>query len=380
MNVMKFVCATDLATNTSSELMIPIFGGVGLLLLVIVVFFSKRGTHSTEESINDPQVDIDNTTESSNATKRPTKASERTLGYHKGLQKSRGFLAATMDKLFGSGVDESILEELEETLLMADVGIHTTNQIIEQVRQASNKDVDPRAILKEELLSNMSQDVPLIVGEDCPYVIVMVGVNGSGKTTTIGKLAHRYIQEGKSVMVAAGDTFRAGAIEQLQKWAERVGADFISSEPGADPASVMYNALDAARARKIDVLLCDTAGRLQTHGSLMAELGKVIKVMKKKMPDAPHECLLVLDSTIGQNALSQAKGFTEAAPLTGVVLTKLDGTAKGGVVLAVKRELGIPVRLIGLGEGVDDLTDFNRELFVNALLDTQETTEEDGEQ
>ena len=375
---MRFVFATDLATDTSTgtDLMVPGLALAVVVLLILVIYFSRKGPKSGEPSIGEEE----GTTSTSERTQVPVKH-RKGKGYHKGLQKSRGFLAATMDKLFGSGVDEDILEELEETLLMADVGSKTTSQIIEQVRKASNKDVDLKALLKNELLSTMSEDVPLRVADNHPYVIMMVGVNGSGKTTTIGKLAHRYIQEGKSVMVAAGDTFRAGAIEQLQVWAERVGADFISSEPGADPASVMYNALDAARARDIDVLLCDTAGRLQAHGALMAELGKVMKVvMKKKMPEAPHECLLVLDSTIGQNALSQAKGFTEATPLTGVVLTKLDGTAKGGVVLAVKRELGIPVRLIGLGEGADDLTDFNRELFVNALLDIQESTEEGGEQ
>lgn len=369
------------ATGVDSGLNVQVLGIAGLVLLVVVVYFFQKGTSSDEQEVVESQIVQDDGGSSSGSPQTSeSKQQKRGRNYHKGLQKSRGFLAATMDRLFGSGVDESILEELEETLLMADVGIHTTNQIIEHVRQASNKEVDLKALLKEQLLSTMSEDAPLIVSEDRPYVIMMVGVNGSGKTTTIGKLAHRYIQEGKSVMVAAGDTFRAGAIEQLQVWAERVGADFISSEPGADPASVMYNALDAAKARGVDVLLCDTAGRLQAHGALMAELGKVMKVMKKKMPEAPHECLLVLDSTIGQNALSQAKGFTKATPLTGVVLTKLDGTAKGGVVLAVKRELGIPVRLIGLGEGADDLTDFNRALFVNALLDIQESIEEDGEQ
>lgn len=360
----------------------PIGVGVGVVLVIIlfVIVISqsrKKGAPVDDLDGNSSDVTVEDKQDSSGSSEKVK--NKRGKGYHKGLSKSRGFLASTMERLFGASVDEAILEELEETLLMADVGIQTTTQIVEQVRQAANKEDDLRVVLRRELLATMDKDVPLKVTEDRPYVIMMVGVNGSGKTTTIGKLAHRYIQEGKSVMVAAGDTFRAGAIEQLQVWAERVGADFISSEPGADPASVMYNALDAARARKIDVLLCDTAGRLQAHGALMAELGKVMKVMKKKMPEAPHECLLVLDSTIGQNALSQAKGFTEATPLTGVVLTKLDGTAKGGVVLAVKRELGIPVRLIGLGEGVDDLTDFNRELFVDALLDNNESIDQDGE-
>ena len=361
---MKGLLATEASTVEAATVSTEIIVVAVVVLAVVSALILKLMKGSNEGASEE-------TTGTESTPLTTQRKGTRGKGYYKGLQKSRGFLANTMEKLFGSGVDEAVLEELEETLLMADVGIQTTNQIIEQVRRAANKDVDLQALLKAELLSTMAEDVPLVVNDHKPYVIMMVGVNGSGKTTTIGKLAHRYAQEGKSVMVAAGDTFRAGAIEQLQVWAERVGADFISSEPGADPASVMYNALDAAKARGVDVLLCDTAGRLQAHGALMAELGKVMKVMKKKMPEAPHECLLVLDSTIGQNALSQAKGFTEATPLTGVVLTKLDGTAKGGVVLAVKRELNIPVRLIGLGEGPDDLTDFNRELFVNALLDIQ---------
>lgn len=361
---MKGLFATEAAAVETATMSTEVIIVGAVVLAVVMALIIKIMSGSNEEI-------VDEIAENGSVQSKAQKKGSQGKGYYKGLQKSRGFLSSTMEKLFGSGVDEAVLEELEETLLMADVGIQTTNQIIGQVRQAGNKDVDLQALLKAELLSTMAEDVLLQVDEHKPYVIMMVGVNGSGKTTTIGKLAHRYTQEGKSVMVAAGDTFRAGAIEQLQVWAERVGADFISSEPGADPASVMYNALDAAKARGVDVLLCDTAGRLQAHGALMAELGKVMKVMKKKMPEAPHECLLVLDSTIGQNALSQAKGFTEATPLTGVVLTKLDGTAKGGVVLAVKRELNIPVRLIGLGEGPDDLTDFNRELFVNALLDIQ---------
>ncbi len=358
---MNGLLATEEVIETSTMLAPEVLGVVGVFIIVIVIIvWSKKSTSNVED--DEPLSTSSESTDSNTHVKSQK--------YHQGLQRSRGFLAGAMERLFGSGVDEETLEQLEETLLMADVGIQTTMQIVEQVRKSAtqNKEADLRAVLQRELLATMNEDVPLRVEGASPYVIMMVGVNGSGKTTTIGKLAHRFVQEGKSVMVAAGDTFRAGAIQQLQVWAERVGADFISAEPGADPASVMYNALDAAKARNVDVLLCDTAGRLQAHGALMAELGKVMKVMKKKMPDAPHECLLVLDSTIGQNALSQAKGFTEATPLTGVVLTKLDGTAKGGVVLAVKRELGIPVRLIGLGEGAEDLRDFDRELFVEALL------------
>ena len=377
------VCIATQETIAEVSASIPVEWIGVLVVLVIVVFvivISRSRQHQNAIGVLKPsdnevgedsavQVEKEHHSVSVDGSKR------RTKGYHKGLSKSRGFLASTMEKLFGSGVDETILEELEETLLMADVGMQTTNQIVEQVRKAANKEDDLRVVLRRELLATLDKDFPLLIGDAKPFVVMMVGVNGSGKTTTIGKLAHRFVQEGKTVMVAAGDTFRAGAIEQLQVWAERVGAEFISSEPGADPASVMYNALDAAKARDIDVLLCDTAGRLQAHGALMAELGKVMKVMKKKQPDAPHECLLVLDATIGQNALSQAKGFTEATPLTGVVLTKLDGTAKGGIVLAVKRELDIPVRLIGLGEGAEDLRDFDREMFVDALLDIEQEGE-----
>jgi fused signal recognition particle receptor len=289
--------------------------------------------------------------------------------YKSGLSKSRGFLSQVLKRITGSGVDEDTLEELEETLLMADVGAKTSFSIVEKLRQYSNSDDNLQDVLKTELMNILQEDVPLVIGEERPYVMVMVGVNGSGKTTTIGKLAHRYVQEGLTVMVAAGDTYRAGAIEQLKVWADRVGAEFVSASPGADPGSVMYNALDSAKAKNIDVLLCDTAGRLQAQRALMDELKKVVRVIQKKQPDAPHECLLVLDSTIGQNALAQADGFIKAAPLTGVVLTKLDGTAKGGVVLAVKNETNIPVRLVGLGEQPDDLQDFNREMFINAIFD-----------
>jgi len=369
-----FIATQETLVDVGTQSSIGVGVGVVLVIILFVIVVSRSRKNEPADGSTGTGNDV--TVEegsSEQGTKEPIQ--NRGKGYHKGLSKSRGFLASTMERLFGASVDESILEELEETLLMADVGMQTTTQIVEQVRQAANKEDDLRVVLRRELLATMDEDVPLLIGDSKPFVVMMVGVNGSGKTTTIGKLAHRFVEEGKTVMVAAGDTFRAGAIEQLQVWAERVGAEFISSEPGADPASVMYNALDAAKAREVDVLLCDTAGRLQAHGALMAELGKVMKVMKKKQPDAPHECLLVLDSTIGQNALSQAKGFTEATPLTGVVLTKLDGTAKGGVVLAVKRELGIPVRLIGLGEGADDLRDFDREMFVDALLDLDQEGE-----
>jgi fused signal recognition particle receptor len=279
-------------------------------------------------------------------------------------------LGRSFEKIFGSGIDEDVLEEVEEALLTADVGVQTSLSLVEMLREQGAKKSGPelRKILRKELRSLLEDDQPLEIGDNRPHVIVMIGVNGSGKTTTIGKLAHRLIQDGKTVMMAAGDTFRAGAIDQLRIWAERTGAEFISSAPGSDPASVIYNALEAAKVKNVDVLLCDTAGRLQAQQALMEELGKVMRVCKKVIPDAPHETLLVLDATIGQNALSQAKGFMKVAPISGVVLTKLDGTAKGGIVLAVKKELGIPVKLVGLGEGLDDLHDFQADLFIEALL------------
>jgi fused signal recognition particle receptor len=208
----------------------------------------------------------------------------------------------------------------------------------------------------------------MAVPEEGPLVIMMVGVNGSGKTTTIGKLAARYKREGKKVMLGAGDTFRAGAIEQLQVWGERAGVPVIAQKAGADPAAVLYDTLSAGRAREMDVIICDTAGRLQAHGGLMDELAKVVRVLNKAMPGAPHEVLLVLDGTIGQNALSQARIFKDVVGATGVVLTKLDGTARGGVVVAVGEQMGLPVKLVGLGEGVDDLVDFDPEAFVDALI------------
>lgn len=281
---MNGLLATEEVTEVSTMLSPEVLGVVGVFIIVIVIMVLGKKSTTTVDG-DEPQ---SRSSESTGSNKQG-----KSQKYHQGLQKSRGFMAGAMERLFGSGVDEDALEELEETLLMADVGMQTTIQIVEQVRKsaAQNKEADLRAVLQRELLATMDEDVPLRVEGVGPYVIMMVGVNGSGKTTTIGKLAHRFVQEGKSVMVAAGDTFRAGAIEQLQVWAERVGAEFISSEPGADPASVMFNALDAAKARNVDVLLCDTAGRLQAHGALMAELGKVMKVMKKN-PRCPSRMFI----------------------------------------------------------------------------------------
>jgi len=361
------------------EIALYVVIAIGIVSSVIFVFARSSAKQIPVQEPADSQSKTPEIVAEQQSAVAPTPVISDNQRFLAGLKRSRGVLAKSLQKIFGGGVDEDVLEELEEALLMADVGVHTSMSLVDKLRESGRKVKEPgelQEILRAELMSLLGQSEPLQISEAKPHVILMIGVNGSGKTTTIGKLAHRLIQEGKSVMVAAGDTFRAGAIEQLEVWAERSGAQFISASPGADPASVIHNALTAAKARDVDVVLCDTAGRLQAQQALMAELGKVVKVSQKLIPEAPHETLLVLDATIGQNALSQAEGFTKVAPITGVVLTKLDGTAKGGVVLAVRKELGIPVRLVGLGEGKNDLRDFNAELFVNALLDQNKSEEE----
>lgn len=344
---------------------------IGIFILLKMKVLSARKDEEPAKLEEDKNIEIPDEAQVSEKkiAVKPKRAGDRE-SFLGGLSKSRGLLGRSFDKVFGTGIDEDVLEEVEEALLTADVGVQTSLALVETLRSQGSKKsgAELKELLKGELLALLDDDKPLQVEGHKPYVIVMIGVNGSGKTTTIGKLAHRFVQEGKSVMMAAGDTFRAGAIDQLKVWAERTGAEFVSSAPGSDPASVIYNGLEAAKAKNVDVLLCDTAGRLQAQQALMEELGKVMRVVKKVIPDAPHETLLVLDATIGQNALSQAKGFTKVAPISGIALTKLDGTAKGGVVLAVKKELGIPVKLVGLGEGLDDLRDFQSKLFVEALL------------
>ena len=273
-------------------------------------------------------------------------------------------------------VDDALFEELETRLLMADVGITATREIItnltDKVDRHQLKDSDALfAALKEEL-KRLLQPVclPLVLADKPlkPQVILMVGVNGVGKTTTIGKLAKRYQAEGRKVLLAAGDTFRAAAVEQLQIWGERNSVPVIAQHTGADSASVVFDALHAAQARKVDLLIADTAGRLHNKSNLMEELAKVHRVLQKLDPEAPHEVLLVLDAATGQNALAQAREFNKSIPITGLVLTKLDGTAKGGIVFALARELNIPVRFIGVGEQADDLRDFDADSFVDALL------------
>ena len=296
----------------------------------------------------------------------------------KGLSKTRSGLTEGLASvvLGARAIDDELLEEIETQLLTADVGVDATQAIIKdlttRVSRKQLKDADGlMAALRENMASLLEAiDRPLVIETaHKPFVILMVGINGAGKTTTIGKLANRFKAEGRSVMLAAGDTFRAAAVEQLQTWGTRNDVPVIAQHTGADAASVIYDALAAARARGTDVLIADTAGRLHTQSNLMEELKKIKRVMTKLDPDAPHEVMLVLDAGTGQNALSQAQQFRDAVQVSGITLTKLDGTAKGGIVVAVQKELGVPVKLVGLGEGPDDLAPFDPDAFVSALLD-----------
>ncbi len=292
-----------------------------------------------------------------------------------GLTKAKQGITDKIDTVLKSytKVDEELLEDLEEVLITADVGVNTTMDIIERLRDVikSKKITDPKDVrielqlIVEEILTSDNSKLDV---EHSPTIILMVGVNGVGKTTTIGKLANRYKSEGKKVLLAAGDTFRAAAIEQLEVWANRSNVDIIKHQEGADPGAVIFDAIKAAKARNVDLLICDTAGRLHNKANLMNELGKVFKIVDREFPEAKREVLLVVDATTGQNAVSQAKTFKQVADITGIVLTKLDGTAKGGVVLAVKSEVDVPVKLIGVGESVEDLQDFDAKAFSDALF------------
>ncbi|WP_058303894.1 signal recognition particle-docking protein FtsY [Gorillibacterium timonense] len=297
--------------------------------------------------------------------------------FKEGLSKTRDlFVERVEDLMFRhKKIDEEFYEELEEILIGADVGVNTVMKLIDELRvEVKKRKIEEAAelkpILSEKLvgLLRSEAETSLHMAAEGMTVILFVGVNGVGKTTSIGKLAHRFKQEGKKVMLAAGDTFRAGAIEQLEVWGQRVGVDVIKQQAGSDPAAVMFDAIQAAKTRGVDVLLCDTAGRLQNKVNLMEELNKIYRVIKREVPDAPHEVLLVLDATTGQNALSQAKLFGEKTGVTGLILTKLDGTAKGGIVIAIRQELDIPVKFVGLGEKMDDMQEFDSEQFVHALF------------
>jgi fused signal recognition particle receptor len=308
-------------------------------------------------------------------TKQTNSVTEK---FKDGLTKTRDNFSGKVNDLVARyrKVDEDFFEELEEILIGADVGFDTVMELIDELKmEVKRKNIqDPAAVqvvISEKLVDiykGDEEEVNTINIQEGLTVILFVGVNGVGKTTTIGKLAHKYKSEGKKVLLAAGDTFRAGAIEQLEVWGERVGVEVIKQSAGSDPAAVMYDAVQAAKSRNADILLCDTAGRLQNKVNLMKELEKVKRVIEREIPGAPHEVLLVLDATTGQNALVQAKTFKEATDVSGIVLTKLDGTAKGGIVLAIRNELKIPVKFVGLGEKMDDLQQFDAEQYVYGLF------------
>ena len=294
-----------------------------------------------------------------------------------GVQKTRsGLVDRLEDVLAGKKeIDADLLEELEYALITADVGVRTVEDILERIRQRVDRKMagdaaEIRNLIREHLLEVLrASETPLHTVARPPAVVMVVGVNGAGKTTTIGKLANRFLGEGRQVLLCAADTFRAAAIEQLEVWAQRAGVDMIRQKTGADPSAVVFDALQAAKARDVDYVIIDTAGRLHTKENLMAELEKMRRTTERVIPGAPHEVWLVLDATTGQNGLEQARKFTESAGVTGIVLTKLDGTAKGGVVIAIARELNLPIRYIGIGEKLDDLVPFEPERFIQSLFD-----------
>ena len=304
-----------------------------------------------------------------------------------GLKKTSDAVNHSLDSVFAAfvKVDDDLLEELEEALILSDVGASTAAKIVAEVekraklRKTTTAD-ELRDLLREVLTDNMLDNQPLNT-DGKPAVILVIGVNGVGKTTSIGKLAARYVNEGKKVMLSAADTFRAAAADQLEIWAKRAGADIVRHGEGADPAAVVFDSISAAKARGSDIIIVDTAGRLHNKANLMNELAKIDRVISRELPDASRETLLVLDATTGQNAVHQAEEFNKAAELTGIILTKLDGTAKGGIVIAISAGLGVPVKLVGVGEGIDDLIDFDRAAFLEAILPpVHENAENDEEQ
>ena len=304
-----------------------------------------------------------------------------------GLKKTSDAVNHSLDSVFAAfvKVDDDLLEELEEALILSDVGASTAAKIVAEVekraklRKTTTAD-ELRDLLREVLTDNMLDNQPLNT-DGKPAVILVIGVNGVGKTTSIGKLAARYVNEGKKVMLSAADTFRAAAADQLEIWAKRAGADIVRHGEGADPAAVVFDSISAAKARGSDIIIVDTAGRLHNKANLMNELAKIDRVISRELPNASRETPLVLDATTGQNAVHQAEEFNKAAELTGIILTKLDGTAKGGIVIAISAGLGVPVKLVGVGEGIDDLIDFDRAAFLEAILPpVHENAENDEEQ
>lgn len=375
---------------------------IGVLLALIALWIKPRAMNKLKDSSKDESAQIheqavEKTSENDNEQvsnhldsqesndqekvelpidESPNRLFERVKN---GLSRTRNSLGSGLTSLVAGEkqIDDDLLEELETQLLMADVGIEATQALIatltEKLSRKELQDADALLdLLKQELkslLSGSEKPFAITQPENTPYVILMVGVNGVGKTTTIGKLAKKFQAEGKSVMLAAGDTFRAAAVEQLQVWGERNSVPVVAQETGADSASVIFDAIESAKAKGVDVVIADTAGRLQNKSNLMTELEKVVRVMKKLDESAPHEVMLVLDAGTGQNAMSQATLFKEAVNVSGITLTKLDGTAKGGIIFAIAKELDIPIRFIGVGEQINDLRPFNADEFVNALFD-----------
>ena len=331
----------------------------------------KEITLQTEQS----QQKIDLETEEKQQTEEISKKKGFFAKLIAGLDKTRKNILGSVDTVLGAftKIDEDLFEELEEVLIMADLGVETTMNIIENLRKRVKKEhiTDPQAIrsmLIEEITAILQQGVQNQEKLPSPTVMLIIGVNGVGKTTTIGKLSYRFKEQGKSILLGAADTFRAAAIEQLEIWGQRAGIDVIKHQQNSDPAAVVFDAVNAAKNRKIDLLICDTAGRLHNKKILMEELKKIAKVIDREYPQAHKEVYLVLDATTGQNAMQQAKLFKEVADITGIILTKLDGTAKGGIVIAIQSELKVPVRYIGVGEGIDDLQEFNAKEFAEALF------------
>nr|WP_066507226.1 signal recognition particle-docking protein FtsY [Abyssisolibacter fermentans] len=332
-----------------------------------------------EEVIEDKEVEIEEETVQQEEVKPQEESPKMSMfeRLKRGLSKTRDNMSAQINNVLKNyrKIDEELFEDLEEILITADIGVETTMQIIDNVKdkvkerkiEDANKIKD---LIKEELveLLDSSESGHKLTIEPSPAIVLVVGVNGVGKTTTIGKLANKYKNKGKRVLIAAGDTFRAAAIEQLEEWSNRAGVDIISHSEGADPAAVIFDSIQAAKARKTDILLCDTAGRLHNKKNLMNELNKIFRVVEREYPKATKEVLLVVDATTGQNAVLQAKTFKEACDITAIALTKLDGTAKGGVVFSVNSELNVPVKLVGVGERIDDLQEFDPKTFVDAIF------------
>jgi len=343
--------------------------------------FNKSSQIENQNSIPDLQDnnnDVEQTVESNKDEQENLQQLEKVGFFTKlkeGLNKTRKNILNGIDNVLSSftKIDEDLFEQLEETLIMSDIGVETTAKIIDNLRESVKKQritepVQIKQLLIDEI-TQMLEDGEQKFELETPCVMLIIGVNGVGKTTTIGKLASKYKAENNKVLLAAADTFRAAAIDQLEVWGQRAGIDVIKHQENSDPAAVVYDALQAAKSRKTDVLICDTAGRLHNKKNLMEELKKIFKVINREYPQAHKEVFLVLDGTTGQNALQQAKIFKEAADITGLILTKLDGTAKGGIVIAIKSELKIPVRYIGIGEGINDLQQFNASEFAKALFD-----------